>query len=107
MRLNCYTGETNIFRSFKQKCRTCLCGIIFFSFKSEFHNQRCYVASLCTKILFSFQLLLLSQKDGVKSIDRLVFDQISNEYLHSLHILGTRGSICIMLFVIYVSSERC
>lgn len=90
MWLNCYTEETNIFQSFKGKCRTCLCGILSF-FKSDFHNQGCYVTSLCTESLFSFQLLLRSQKNAVKYINRLVFDQIFNEYRHSLHILGTRG----------------
>jgi len=32
-----------------------------------------------------------SLKDAVKSIDLRVIDQIFNGYLHSLHILGTRG----------------
>lgn len=49
------------------------------------------MTSLCTESLFSFQLLLRSQKDAVKSIDRFVFDEIFNEYRHSLHILGSRG----------------
>lgn len=72
MRLNCYTGEKNIFRSFKGKCRICLCGILFF--KSDFHNQGCYEASLCTESLFSFQLLVRSLKNAVKSFDFLLFD---------------------------------
>jgi len=46
------------------------------------------VASFCTETLFSFQLLLCSQKDAVRSLDRLVFDQMFNENRHSLHVLG-------------------
>ena len=60
-----------------------------------------------TESLFSFQLLLRSQKDAVKSIDRLVFYQIFNEYWHSLHILGTRGEHLYNVIFIYVSAERC
>lgn len=41
--------------------------------------------------IFSFLLLLHSQKDAVKSINRHVFDQVFTEYRHSLRILGIRS----------------
>ena len=104
MRLNCYTGETNIFRSFKGKCRICLCGILFFLIQTsitwDVHGITLYRMSL------QFSVLSASS-EGCRKICYFLHLM---KYLMNIDIvcisLELEESICIMLFVIYVSAER-